>query len=187
MTTWFIADLHLGHKGIIKHCKYPFDSVEEMNTTLIENFNKRVKDNDTVYILGDFAWKGFDHLVYSLNGQKHYIKGNHDKNRMDQCKTAFESMGDYKKIVIEGQVIILCHYPFREWEGMYRGSWHLHGHTHGTLCDRHSFSLDISANNIGLNPISFEELKEFFKNDQHRKDNNEQEIKYSNTVPNMEG
>jgi len=172
MKYWFVSDLHLGHMGIIRHCKYPFSSFEEMNTTLIENFNDCVKPKDTVYILGDFAWKKYDHLIHTLNGIKYFIKGNHDKNRMDQEKMAFEWMGEYKRIIINGQVIILFHYPMREWDGMYRGAWHLHGHTHGNLPDRLPNSLDISVNNLyGLRPISFEELQEIFKYDQTPKGN----------------
>ncbi|MBL8880695.1 MAG: hypothetical protein JNG88_16400 [Phycisphaerales bacterium] len=52
---WFTADTHFGHANIIKHCRRPFASVEEMDETLLRNINARVGRSDTLYHLGDFA------------------------------------------------------------------------------------------------------------------------------------
>ena len=54
---YFTSDLHLGHANIIRHCNRPFSSVEEMDETLIRNWAKRVKANDTVYVLGDLMFR----------------------------------------------------------------------------------------------------------------------------------
>ena len=48
MTWFFTADLHFDHPEIIKHCNRPFKAVLEMNIALIENWNNRVRKNDTV-------------------------------------------------------------------------------------------------------------------------------------------
>lgn len=48
---YFIADTHFDHANIIRFCNRPFTSVEEMNETLIVNWNRKVHGNDTVYIL----------------------------------------------------------------------------------------------------------------------------------------
>ena len=50
---FFTSDLHLGHKNIIRLCGRPFESVEEMDEILIDNWNKKIHRCDTVYILGD--------------------------------------------------------------------------------------------------------------------------------------
>ncbi len=55
MTTWFTADTHFGHTNVIRYCARPFDSVQAMDETLIENWNQVVRPKDTVYHLGDFT------------------------------------------------------------------------------------------------------------------------------------
>ena len=50
---YFIADPHFGHVNAIRLCNRPFETIEEMNETLIQNWNERIHNNDTVYIVGD--------------------------------------------------------------------------------------------------------------------------------------
>ena len=50
---YFTSDLHLGYQKVIKNRNRSFDSVEEMNETLIANYNSRITPKDTVYLLGD--------------------------------------------------------------------------------------------------------------------------------------
>ena len=54
MNIWFIADPHFDHKNIIKYCERPFNTVEEMNQTLIERWNSVVKKDDKVFCIGGF-------------------------------------------------------------------------------------------------------------------------------------
>lgn len=78
---WFIADSHFSHKNVIDYCNRPFCSVEEMNGALIHNWNKIVKNNDRVFMLGDFALCGKDKIIeigQQLNGRKILIMGNHE-------------------------------------------------------------------------------------------------------------
>lgn len=49
---YYIADTHFGHKNILKLCNRPFENIEQMNLTLVENWNSKVKNNDHIYILG---------------------------------------------------------------------------------------------------------------------------------------
>lgn len=53
--TYYISDLHLGHENVIRFDNRPFDSVEEMNETLVNNWNSVVTNADHVYHLGDFC------------------------------------------------------------------------------------------------------------------------------------
>ena len=47
---FYIADMHLGHKNVLKFDNRPFLSVSEMDKVLIENWNSRVSTNDDVYL-----------------------------------------------------------------------------------------------------------------------------------------
>lgn len=80
--TWFTADLHLGHARIIELCGRPFETVDEMNRTIIERWNERVDPDDTVWVLGDVAMGVIAEslaLVHLLHGHKILIAGNHDR------------------------------------------------------------------------------------------------------------
>ena len=54
---FFTSDLHLGHENCIRLCNRPFSSIEEMDETLIENWNRKITGKDTVYILGDLIYR----------------------------------------------------------------------------------------------------------------------------------
>lgn len=76
------SDTHFGHERIIDLCNRPYDSVNEMNEALIENWNSVVSDDDTVIHLGDVAlgpWVEWDGILTRLNGYKILVVGNHDR------------------------------------------------------------------------------------------------------------
>lgn len=75
---WLSADLHLGHFNIIRYTNRPFKSVEEMNKTLIRNWNNKVKEEDQVIFLGDFAFGDPAPYLRRLKGNIVFCKGNHD-------------------------------------------------------------------------------------------------------------
>ena len=79
---FYISDCHFGHKNIISYDKRPFFSVEEMDAAMIQNWQRVVSDNDTVYILGDFCWGNttmWANILDQLPGYKVAILGNHDQ------------------------------------------------------------------------------------------------------------
>ena len=70
---YFTSDLHFYHKNVIKHANRPYSDVDEMNERLISNWNKKVKEEDDIYILGDFTMKGAEYatdVLKRLNGKK---------------------------------------------------------------------------------------------------------------------
>jgi calcineurin-like phosphoesterase family protein len=153
---WFTADNHWMHPNIIKHCDRPFRTVEAMNEVMVERWNARVKPGDIVYHLGDFCWtsKGEEVEQYRrrLNGVIRLIRGNHDRK-----VGRFESVKDLDCINIDGQKVVLCHYPFDEWRGYFKGYWHLHGHCHGRkkVVPRR---LDVGVDSWGFAPVSWGEI-----------------------------
>lgn len=173
---YFTSDTHYFHRNIIQYSNRPYSSVEDMNESLIENHNRIVRPDDTVYFLGDFSFadepktKG---ILRRLNGFKHLVKGNHDKmiskspNSFMASKTyngGFWSIQDYKTLNYEGQFIVLFHYGCRVWDKCHRGSWLLYGHSHGSL-PPHGKSVDVGVDSKCITeeyrPVSFDEVKEF--------------------------
>lgn len=133
---YYTADLHLGHYNILKYDKRPFNSTQEMDKTIIDNWNNRVTDNDDVYIIGDVCFgNNPENYIKQLKGKKHLIIGNHDKEVLKRCRSYFVSVDYYKKIYDNNKAIILCHYPMAEWDGMFRESYHIYGHIHNALND----------------------------------------------------
>ena len=152
---FFVADEHFGHANIIKYCKRPFDSVEEMDETLIKNFNSVVGKNDRVIHGGDFTFKNPEKYIKQLNGNHSFVRGNHDRWLKKNYKDMWIK-------TVEGQVIVVAHYSYRVWPQSHYGSWMLYGHSHGKLPPLKN-QHDIGVDNNQYYPVSFEQLKEIFK------------------------
>jgi calcineurin-like phosphoesterase family protein len=175
MNTWFTSDNHFGHANIIKFCKRPYKDVEEMDRWMIRDWNEFVAPEDTVYLLGDFAFyndsKKIIDILSRLNGIKHFTFGNHDKQihviqNNSSLIQPFASYAYYREITVEGQAIVLCHYAMRAWNRSGRGSWMLFGHTHNKL-PPYGKSVDVGVDSTSITgkaeyrPFSFGEIKRF--------------------------
>ena len=168
---FYTADLHLGHANIIWICKRPFASIEEMNRTLVKNWNNVVTDNDTVYILGDFAYRSavsMKPVLKNLNGVKHLILGNHDFAWIKNIKLEeyFASVSPMAEINDGDTRITLCHYPMLSWNRMARGAVLIHGHIHNNGNENRAFTIlrNMNAYNAGVDvngftPVTLEQLK----------------------------
>lgn len=162
---FFTADLHLGHNNIIKHCYRPFKTVEEMDSTIIDNINMNVDRSDRLYILGDFSVDTFYHTkLYRERIQcpnVYLILGNHDRLSVPKYEEAgFIVKGYMADIKVEDQPITLCHYAMRRWNKSHRGAWQLYGHSHGHLPDDPTlFSFDVGVDCHYFEPLSFGTVK----------------------------
>lgn len=120
MKFWFTSDTHFGHANIIKYCNRPFKTLEQMDSTLVQNWNARVKSEDIVFHLGDFCFKnspggktgegGQNKATFfetMLTGKMILLHGNHDHN--NSAKTIIESM----TIKHGGKTIFMQHRPDR--------------------------------------------------------------------------
>lgn len=80
---YITSDFHFGHDKSFIWESRGFSSVEEMNETLISNFNSIVKPEDHIYILGDLMLGDLKEglaLIEKLNGKLHIVRGNHCTN-----------------------------------------------------------------------------------------------------------
>lgn len=134
MALFFTSDTHFGDHRTIKIWKRPFGSVDEMDSAIVQGWNEAVRATDEVWHLGDFARRAVDvpGLLARLNGVKHLVRGNNDEPAAAAAE-GWTSVQDYAEIDAEGRRLVLCHYPFRTWNGQHRGAIDLHGHSHGRL------------------------------------------------------
>ena len=63
---YYISDLHLGHKNILRICNHPFNNIEEMEIKIIENWNKKVTPEDDIWLLGDVVHHHSGNYVNTL-------------------------------------------------------------------------------------------------------------------------
>jgi calcineurin-like phosphoesterase family protein len=179
---WFTSDLHLSHKKIIQFSERPFDSVEEMDEELVRRWNDVVRPGDRVYCLGDFSFADEERSIKfakRLVGQKFMVWGNHDKKlrRSHEFMSQWIWQKDLTSIDVTDQKIALCHFPMLTWHQSHRGSWNLHGHSHGSLPDDPgALRLDVGVDCWDYAPVEFSTLKQrmskktFIPIDHHRAD-----------------
>lgn len=149
MEAYAIGCTHFGHAKIIELGKRPFASVEEMDAEMIRRWNATVHPDDTVYHLGDFAWKDHDRYLNVLHGRIIRVQGNHDRPNWGQ---------DMIEVHDLWRGIVLFHYPIEEWNGWYKGNIHVHAHTHDPLLASAPRRFNVSAEAVNYTPISLTAL-----------------------------
>lgn len=181
---YFTSDTHFGHRRIIEHCNRPFDNVHIMDQVILDRINETVGVDETLYILGDFTFRGgkpADYLNRIICQDVHLVLGNHDKRSdyidnmsASRIDVGFTSVQEIKEIIYCNQRIYLSHYAHRVWPASHKDSWMLYGHSHSKLDheDRNSArkTLDVGVDNtINYNkpfgePWSFKEIQRLFNN-----------------------
>jgi calcineurin-like phosphoesterase family protein len=188
MDIWFTSDLHLGHGNILREHNRPFDSIDEMNDSLLSSINRRAKTNDILYILGDVAFRnkgGFTAaagMVARLRcKKKRLVLGNHDRD--DASKWAksglFESVTRLDELDAGGfgyhASLTLCHYPLLSWSrSHYNGtsekpSIMIHGHLHSSREDNERnrakgiFRYDCGVDANDYAPVHIADIISFFE------------------------
>lgn len=166
---YYIADTHFGHKNCIKFDNRPFATIEEMDETMIANWNAVVRASDDVYIIGDFCYRASKSPLWylrRLNGRKHLIIGNHDRHLLDDEEAMKEFVSvDKMTYVKDGEyTITLCHFPMAEWNQYHRGAWHIYRHIHAHTEGCYQFlkdeerALNAGCMMNGFIPVTMEQL-----------------------------
>lgn len=161
---FFISDLHLGHRNILKFSGdyRDGDTTEQHDEILIHKINTRVQKNDKLFILGDVVWKGHDLSVLNrIRGQKELIIGNHDTYNITEYQKYFAKIHGFRKF----NGFWLSHSPIHPDE--LRGRKNIHGHVHhnyimkkflGYPYARDERYIPVTVEALGGYPISYEEL-----------------------------
>lgn len=138
MKTFITSDTHWGHSNIIKFCpetRSQFKDVDHMDQEMIRMWNEIVSPDDLVYHLGDVAFCNAAKataIMNRLHGRKILVQGNHDSKLVkdDGFRACFEEIHHYLVVNYNGIRLILCHFPFCEWDQCSRGSINFYGHLH---------------------------------------------------------
>lgn len=161
-TTWFTADLHLGHQFVSElRC---FDTVAEHDNAILGGIDDAMRPGDTLWILGDISsgtqraeGEALERLRDWFDGSGvdlHLVAGNHDSvhplhrrahRKLDDYLRVFQTVQPFARRRVEGHDVWLSHFP---WHGggdhtavdRYStvrlnddgASWLLHGHTHSS-------------------------------------------------------
>lgn len=185
---WFSSDTHAFHKNICKgsttwttfeagsshQSLRDFENQEEMTEELVNRFNSVVKENDTLYHLGDWSFGGHENIKRfrdMLNCKNiHLIFGNHDQHITpinSPYRQLFSSCDYYKELNLKLDKkwqqfkkikIVMNHYAMRVWNQSHHGSLHLFGHSHGSLSDVNNRSMDVGADTNNLYPYHLDEI-----------------------------
>ncbi len=175
---YFTSDLHLGHSNVLKLCNRPFETIEEMDEYIIDKWNKKVTNNDTVYMLGDIMFRNKkppEEYLSRLKGKKHLIRGNHDRSWMKKVDVDkyFLSNNNLDFISDGKHRITMCHYPMMSWPHMSTDGYMIHGHIHGNtnadywrLIEKNPYMLNAGMDINGFEPVTFDEM--FSNNEKHK-------------------
>lgn len=146
---YYIADLHFYHQGLNERmdCR-GFADADQMNEYMISQWNRKVRPQDEVVILGDFSTgkgKATNAIVERLNGIFYLIEGNHDYFLDDKQfdRSRFVWIKPYAELYDNKRKVVLSHYPVMCYNGQYRkkrdGSdrtYMLYGHVHNSFDER---------------------------------------------------
>lgn len=187
---FFTSDWHYNHSQPFLWEARGYKSIQEHNEALIKSVNDVVGPEDILFNLGDLTLncsiEQFEELISSINCQNIYLlNGNHNNPHYKQIYQPLVKsilgdrfteineiyplryknivyVGNYAEVAVNGQFIILSHYPFSIWNQMQNSAWHLCGHSHchfapSTAEDSTSKILDVSWDGY-KKPLSFSEI-----------------------------
>lgn len=164
---FFASDMHFDHFNIIRYCNRPFRNINEMNRSLVNNWNNIIGRRDTVYYLGDMAHgrgsRSIDYWLDNLNGKIRFIRGNHDKDVI----TKADVIHDHTLIKYNGYEFLLMHDPCRP--ANYNG-WIIHGDKHNNDTEKYPFihygnkTINVCMEMINYKPIILDKIIDKIEN-----------------------
>lgn len=170
---WLVSDTHFDHANILKfkdsdgRPTRPFDTVEQMNETMIDRWNSVVKPGDKVYHLGDVVF-GEDKAAWMskhwprLNGQKRLIVGNHDRIKLLSSGGWFSKVDLWRMFPEFG--LLLTHVPVHpstlgESHRFGEGKMvNVHGHIHTNPSPDGPYRC-VCVEQINYTPVNIEEIR----------------------------
>ena len=182
---FFTSDTHYAHSNICSATTNwtvnggyarTFNSLEHMNTTIVNNINNMVGEDDILIHLGDWSFGGFEKIeefrCRILCKNIHLVLGNHDhhiERNKEGIQRLFSSVQNYlrleikkpiNKATVDKHTFVCMHYPIASWHDMNQGVIHLHGHVHLSprLRVADGKAMDIGVDGNGLEPLTLGQI-----------------------------
>jgi|SRR5665213_13397 len=152
------SDTHFHHENIIKYCNRPFNSIYDMDETLIKNWNSVIKPQDKVYHLGDVYFpqkEKSDYLFSRLNGTKRLILGNHDNGKDQTLHKYFKEIYMWRFLKEFG--LLLTHVPVHPSSLSEKLKYNVHGHIHNKPAYSRQYK-NVSVEMTNYTPVAIEDL-----------------------------
>lgn len=149
------TDPHWGDENLRKIARPEFENTDALDDFMIMQWNKIVKEKDTVYVLGDLGHKNaIDKVMPQLKGKKILILGNHDKYSAKYYERFFHKV--YKHPIYYANRIILSHIPTPVEPGIIN----VHGHTHLIDIDT-PFHFNVSVERTNYSPVKMKKFVDY--------------------------
>jgi len=184
---FFTSDTHYNHKNICRGVTSwrkldgsipveqtrDYKSLEQMNSTIVNNINETVGQDDILIHLGDWSFGGFESIKEFRDRiickNIYLLYGNHDhhiENNRQDIQDIFTDTSQYQMLTVynhkgENKLeFVLMHYPLSSWHDMNKGRFHLFGHVHLSankkMMDGRSMDVGMDGNN--LTPYNMTEI-----------------------------
>jgi len=173
---FFTSDTHYNHKNICRGVTNwddskktrDFKSLEKMNSSIVNNINSKVGQDDVLIHLGDWSFGGFESIKEFRDRiickNIYLVLGNHDhhiENNRDNCQSHFIEVSNYSRLQVktkQGEELnfVLCHFPICSWQDLNKGVIHLFGHVHlpQNLKITRGKAMDVGVDGNDLSPYS---------------------------------
>jgi hypothetical protein len=154
---YLVADLHLGHKNVLKHDNRPYDCIEQHDVDLARRCVSVGGKHATLWLVGDVAQTkaaldAFMGVIRPHWGKIILIRGNHDDKVAWKYRDMFDEAHEARYLRVSPEVrVYISHYAHRVWRNSHHGAYHIHGHSHGAL-PRLGRSIDCGAPCVNYTP-----------------------------------
>lgn len=173
---FFTSDTHFNHDREFVYSPRGFKTIQEMNGTLVKNWNETVGNDDDIYVLGDFFlgtdFNYIQEVLNKLNGRIHLVTGNHDTPSKITEYTSWNNIveiADALRIRYKKREFFLCHYPVLTAsleQDPNKAVINLFGHTHSKdkFYEDRSYMYNVAVDANDNKPVEIEEILTAFNN-----------------------
>lgn len=162
---FFTSDTHFDHANFLNFKDdqgrkiRPFDTVEDMNETMIQRWNQVVGVMDKIYHLGDVTFRvnQLARIMSRLNGHKRLLVGNHDDPKNYELTRWFDKVQLWR--IFKDENFVCTHIPILKEQFRHKVQYNVHGHLHQNKVPDEQY-INICVEQTDYIPVSMDELRD---------------------------